>query len=213
MTQAPGSVYMLGLYLVPPPSVLVPLSFAHAVLEREFGAIVAGRFMVHATVKGFFEPKPGTDVDALAHELDGAYEGMTSFPVALGELELLDSDKGTSAVVDLELSESLARLEQATWRTMEPYIAPDCPFTSVEQHGSAYRPHLTLAQNDLPSDPGLLEQAFGLCRYLCNGLPRRWEALDLQLVRFDSADWYGAWWETLRYRQLKGWRLLQTEPV
>jgi hypothetical protein len=50
----PHPPLMYGIYLIPPTSVAIQLSLAHTVLEREFGAAAAGRFMVHVTVQGFF---------------------------------------------------------------------------------------------------------------------------------------------------------------
>ena len=196
-----------GLYLIPPASLVAPLSTLHAMLEREFGCIVAGRFMVHITVKGFFKPKPGTDIDRLVRELDSAYKGRAVFPARLETPRSLDGPRGCSAYLPLE-SESLGELHRATWRIIEPYIAGDCPFSYWERRGDDFYPHLTLAQYDLPADPVLQQRALDLCAYVYDSLPGyAWEARDLQFIRFESQDWLDRWWETLRFRQLKGWRL------
>ncbi len=69
-------------------------------------------------------------------------------------------------------------------------------------------PHLTLAQYDLPCDPVLQQRALDLCDHVYAKLPAHaWQARDLQFIRFESQDWPDRWWETLRFRQLKGWRL------
>jgi 2'-5' RNA ligase len=198
---------MFGLYLIPPASLVAPLSLAHVLLEKEFGCVVAGRFMVHVTVKGFFKPKPGADIDRLVSEIDQTYAGRASFPVSFRPPARWRSERGASVFLPLA-SESLDALHQATWRVIEPYVAEDCPFTPGERPGVAFYPHLTLVQYDLPSDPVLQDRAFEQCCDICERLPAQsWDARDLQLIRFESDDWPGRWWETLRFQQLKGWRL------
>ncbi len=130
-----------GLYLIPPADLVEPLSRLHAVLEREFGCIVAGRFMVHITVKGFFKPQPGADIDRLVQELDAVYAGRFAFPVAISAPRSLDGTRGCSAFLALE-SGSLGELHRATWRAIEPYIADDCPFSREERHGDDLQTYL-----------------------------------------------------------------------
>jgi hypothetical protein len=199
---------MYGVYLIPPTSIGIQLSSAHSVLEREFGAAAAGRFMVHVTVKGFIRLKSGAELVQLIRELDAVYAGFTAFRVSLQSPGVFGSDRGTSVLVGLEPSESLWALHQATWRVIEPYLADDCPFTPGEQPGRIYNPHLSLVQYDLPSDPIVQEQALDIYREFCASLPSQtWYARDLQFIRFASRDWLGRWWDTLRYEQLHGWRL------
>ena len=196
-----------GLYLIPPADLVEPLSGLHALLEREFGCIVAGRFMAHITVKGFFKPKPSADIDRLMRELDAVYAGRSGFQVAISAPQSLEGPRGCSAFLSLK-SESLGELHRATWRAIEPYIAEDCPFSREERHGDNFYPHLTLAQYDLPADPVLKQRALDLCQHVYANLPRHvWQARDLQFIRFESQDWLDRWWETLRFRQLKGWAL------
>jgi hypothetical protein len=208
MTSPSAATPIYGLYLIPPAGLVVPLGLAHALLQSQFGASVAGRFMVHVTVKGFFKPKPGAGIDRLITELDQTYAGREAFPVSFLGPRLLHGERGSSALIEIELTDPLWRLQQDTWKAIEPYVADDCPFTPGDRPATYFYPHLTLVQYDLPSDPVLQEQAFDLCREICAQLPSQsWDARELQFIRFESQDWLGAWWETLRYRQIKGWRL------
>jgi 2'-5' RNA ligase len=206
--SSPDTTPMYGLYLIPPASLVAPLSVAHATLQREFGARVAGRFMVHVTVKGFFKPKAGADIDRLVTELDRVYAGRDAFQVSFLGPRLLHGERGSSVLIELELTDPLWQLQQDTWKAIEPWVADDCPFTPNDRPATYFYPHLTLVQYDLPSGPILQEQALDLCREICEQLPSQaWEARDLQFIGFESQAWLGAWWDTLRFRQIEGWRL------
>jgi 2'-5' RNA ligase len=197
-----------GLYLIPPPDVLAPLSIARAVLQREFGSRVAARFMAHVTVKGFFKPGPAADLDTLLRELDDVYAGLEAFSVHLKAPDVDRGRLGASVLLPVEQVEPLMALQQATWQAIEPYVALDCPFTPGEQPATRFRPHLTLMQYDLPTDPVLEEQAMDLCRYVtATATGVTWTARNLQFIRFTSDDWRGRWWDTLAFEQLRGWRL------
>jgi 2'-5' RNA ligase len=199
-----------GLYLIPPPAIVVPLSEARAVLQREFGSRVAARFMAHITVKGFFKfkPRPGADLDQLLRALDAAYAGLDAFPLRLKAPDVHRSPLGNSVGMPVERVEPLMALQRATWQAIEPYVADDCPFTPDERPATHFAPHLTLVQYDLPADPILEEQAMELCTYLSASVTGvTWTARDLQFIRFASDDWRGRWWETHTFEQLKGWRL------
>jgi 2'-5' RNA ligase len=197
-----------GLYLIPPPAIVVPLSDARAVLRREFGSRVAARFMAHITVKGFFKPRPGADLDQLLRVLDAAYTGMAAFPLRLKAPDVHRGPLGNSVGMPVERVEPLMALQRATWRAIEPYVAEDCPFTPDERPATHFAPHLTLVQYDLPGDPILEAQAMELCAYLsASATGVTWTARHLQFIRFASDAWRGRWWDTLSFEQLKGWRL------
>ena len=117
-------------------------------------------------------------------------------------------DQFARARLLLRQSEDLLRLHNDVWAAITPLVAPDCRFTPREPSGERFRPHLTLAQSDLPSVPGVRGQVQALCRYLYDTLPTRtFQVRDMQLIEFQSDDWTGSWWETLPFRQLHGWQL------
>jgi hypothetical protein len=92
------------------------------------------------------------------------------------------------------------------WDAVAPHVATDCLFTSRETHGEKFPPHITLVQSDLSKEPGIFAQGVALCEYIYDQLPtKEFEARHFQLIEFESDDWSGEWWRTLRFRQIKGW--------
>jgi hypothetical protein len=81
-------------------------------------------------------------------------------------------------------------------------------FTPGEPSGPNFPPHIRLVQSDFPQGAGLIEQGVSLAEYIYNSLPTRsFVARNLQLIEFTSDDWSDQWWRTLRFHQLKAWRL------
>jgi hypothetical protein len=198
-----------GVYMIPPPEVMYPLSVGHRVLEGQFGARVAGAFMVHCTLKGFFKPAPGASVGDFVPALDELFGRSRAFSTEIEPPLVWGSGKGDESVILLlKKNPPFQDLHNGVWEIVMPYVAVDCLFTPQELHGQDYPPHMTLVQYDFPSDPGLLAQGKALCDHIYGTLPtREFLAQDMQLIEFYSDDWAGAWWETLRYKQLKGWKL------
>lgn len=199
-----------GIYLIPPPEITVAIGQAHQLFASEFNAPTGGRFMVHCTVKGFFKMKDGTSPQKFLPELDKLFDNFNAFPTRIESLRAVaQGAHGPSIVVLLEKSKIFQQLHEAVWDIVRPYIAEDCRFSPVEGAGPNFRPHLTLAMADLPPEPGLMEQAIDLGQYLYDyQLPKqKFTAQNMQLIEFHSEDWSGHWWETLRYNQLKGWKL------
>ncbi len=202
-----------GIYLIPPPQLLYPLGVGHLLLATEFKAATGGRFMVHCTVKGFFKLTEGAVPADFTTALDELFANTPAFTTQVkGLWALQDSRYGGVAAVGLERTEPFHALHNAVWEIVRPYIAPDCIFSPIEGAGPNFIPHLTIGMSDMPSDPALFEQAANLCRYIYDNLPKEsFPATDLQLIEFYSDDWAGQWWQTLGYKQLKGWRLAQTD--
>jgi len=200
-----------GIYLIPPPPLVYSLSRAHQALSAEFGAVIASRFVVHCTLKGFTRLAPEASPDDFVPALDALFARSRAFPVEIRPPWVeQDGSGGVSALLWLTKSEAFQRLHEEVWAIVAPHVAPDCLFTSGEPHGPDFSPHLTLAQSDLPTEPGLLAQARDLTRHIYDHLPtHHFLAQNVQLVQFHSDHWAGAWWETLTYRQLKGWRLAE----
>jgi hypothetical protein len=198
-----------GVYLIPPPSLIAPLSAAHRLFAGQFSAYTAGRFPVHCTIKGFFKLAPGVTPAAFVPALNALFAATPACPATMTPPWIggAPQNRGQSILLWLERTPALLALHQAVWDIVIPYVAPDCRFTPGEYHGEQFPPHITLVQEDLPPDPGLLAQIRDLAAQVYAGLPQHtFLAQDMQLVEFEAADW-AVWWETLRYRQLQGWRL------
>jgi hypothetical protein len=204
-----------GLYLIPPPPITFPLSLAHDVFEAEYAALTAGRFMVHCTIKGFTKLAPGSSPANLIPTFDTLFAQASPFDVRIHPPWLSTGGKpGESILLWLEKTPQFQQFHNDVLKIIQPHVAPDCLFTPNEWLGERFPPHLTLVQSDLPPDPALLSQAMALADHIYTNLPARsFLAPDLQLVEFESDDWPGAWWRTLRYRQLKAWRLGPTTGV
>jgi hypothetical protein len=105
-------------------------------------------------------------------------------------------------------TEPFHALHNAIWDIVRPYIAQNDIFSPIEPAGPNFPPHMTLVQGDAPYEAGLHAQVMGLCQYIFDtSLKGEFLAQDMQLIEFYSEDWAGNWWETLRFRQIKGWRL------
>lgn len=198
-----------GLYLIPPPHLLYPIGLAHQLLAAEFNARTAGRFMVHCTVKGFFKLAEGASPADFGPALDDLFARHQAFETEIKGIYSHESGTyGATILLMLERTEGLHGLHNAVWDVVEPYIAPGCRFSSIEMKRQFFMPHITLGMADVPREPGLLAQATALGEHIYNQLPKgSFLARDMQLIEFYSEDWDGAWWETLRYNQLKGWQL------
>jgi hypothetical protein len=203
------SYHQYGLYLIPPPHLLHPIGLAHQLMKTEFNSRIAGAFMVHCTVKGFFKLADGATPADFTPALDDLFERTPAFQTALTGLRDINRGEGKSSILlGMDLTRAFHDLHNAVWEVVQPYIAPDCLFSPVEPAGPNFLPHITVAQWDAPSDPGLHAQLAGLCQYIYDtSLKGAFRASDLQLIEFYSEDWAGNWWETLRFKHLKGWQL------
>jgi len=195
-----------GLYLRPDPETCRAQAATHDLLERQYGLRAAGRFMPHATVKGF--TRSDADPLLMVARLDDALAAHRAFPV---------TNRGaipygpTSVVLDIHHDEDdtpnqpLQALHESVLGALLPLASPDCAFTRVEGKGDRFHAHLTLAMADLP--PWLGEEVLAFLRALGPIGPRRWVADTLTLFAFRSDAWDGPWWESLAWLPLHGWRL------
>ena len=198
-----------GVYLIPPPSLLYPIGLAHLLLANEYNVRTGGRFMVHCTVKGFFKLAEGASPSDFEGDLDRLFRDTPAFTTQINSLGVGRSQQyGNGAGLWMERTAPFLALHNAVWDIVQPYIAPDCRFSPIEGVGPNFAPHLTVAMADVPDDPGLFDQITALCQYAYDNLPKGpFVARDMQLIEFYSDDWAGRWWETLGYKQLRGWRL------
>ncbi len=200
-----------GIYLIPPPHLLSSIGQAHQLLATEFNARLAGRFMVHCTVKGFFKLKDGASPADFIPALDEMFITTPAFPTEIIELWKLNrGSNGASILLGMERTEIFHKLHNDVWELVQPYIAPDCLFSPSEPAGPNFMPHITLGQSDVPTEPGLFEQAAALCQHILDSsLKGQFLARSMQLIEFYSEDWAGNWGNTLNYKQLKGWQLTE----
>jgi hypothetical protein len=203
------SYHQYGVYLIPPPHLLHPIGLAHQLLKANFNARTAGAFMAHCTLKGFFKLADGKTPADFIPALDTLFAEMPAFETELTELWDLNRGEGKASIlIGMDRTRPFLDLHNAIWEIVSPYIAPDCLFSPVEPAGLNFPPHITLVQGDAPVEPGLHSQIVGLCQYIYDtSLKGPFQASDLQLIEFYSEDWPGHWWDTLQFKQLKGWRL------
>lgn len=203
------SYHQYGVYLIPPPHLLHPIGLAHHLLQTEFNCRTAGAFMAHCTLKGFFKLAEGATLADFTPALDALFAQTPAFETELTGLWDLNRGEGKSSILlGMDRTAPFHDLHNAIWEVVSPYIAPDCLFSPVEPTGPNFPPHITLVQGDAPFEPGLHAQIVGLCQYIFDtSLKGSFRACDLQLIEFYSEDWAGKYWETMRFQQLKGWRL------
>jgi 2'-5' RNA ligase len=203
------SYHQYGIYLIPPPHLLHPIGLAHQLLKANFNTRTAAAFMVHCTLKGFFKLADGKTPADFIPALDALFARTPAFETALTGLWDLNRGEGKASIlIGMDRTRFLLDLHNAIREIVVPSIAPDCLFSPVEPAGPNFPPHITFVQGDAPVEPGLHSQIVGLCQYIYDtSLKGPFQASDLQLIEFYSEDWAGNWWETLCFRQLKGWRL------
>ena len=201
------SAVRYGLYLRPSPAMCRAQVEAHALLERQYGLRAAGRFMPHATIKGFF--KTDAAPEDLVHRLDPVMSGRPAIEVHNGGVVAF----GTEAIVltiqrcaeGSSHNEALQRLHEASLDALLPVVAGDCEFTPREWVRLLWEAHLTLAMADIP--PALFPEVLAFVRDLEPIGPPAFTADTVQLFAFRSEDWRGRWWESLTWAWLHSWRL------
>ncbi len=167
--------------------------------------------MVHCTIKGFFKLAERVTPQDFIPALDKLMKETRAF--ATKPLQLLhypNEGWANGFPLLLERTAPFLELNKAVWNIVEPYIAPDCLFSARDGRGDTFYPHITLAMSDIPRDPGLTQQAMALAEYAVSLVPKGdFVASDIQLIEFYSDDWARNWYETLNFKQLKGWKLAE----
>jgi hypothetical protein len=197
-----------GFYLRPSVAMCRAQTEIHALLRHQYGLEVAGKFMPHATIKGFFAST--VSPAAMIDRLDPVLSNHRAFPVHNSGVRC---PYGTYAIVldvhhqpDGTRNESLQALHEAAYAALLPLVDPSCAFTAREGSGERFRAHLTLAMADIPS--AFFDE---ITRFLLDAEPvgpTDFLAEVVQLFAFTSEDWAGPWWDTLRWELLHGWRLV-----
>jgi 2'-5' RNA ligase len=197
-----------GVYLIPPPQLIYQIGLAHQLLLSEFNAKIAGKFMVHCTLKGFFKPKEGTTYHDFITNLDALFQNQKPITLEFPQLAKVNMNNHASILLLMATNQPLMQLHNAIWDVVADYIAPDCAFSAREPARINFMPHITLAQHDLPTEEGLFAQAADFCQYMLDThLQGQFIGRDLQLIEFYADDWAGNWGDTMRYKQIKGWQL------
>ncbi|MBA3528277.1 MAG: 2'-5' RNA ligase family protein [Propionibacteriaceae bacterium] len=195
-----------GLYLRPSAAMCRAQAEVHALLARQYNLHVAGRFMPHATIKGFF--RSDAPVAEIVEHLDRAMRSRSPVnltnrgPIAFG---------GTSIVLDVhhdvsgEINGALQALHEAAIEQLLPLVHLACNFTPNEWLGPMFFAHLTLAMADL--DERFAEEVMAFVGDLGPIGPSQFLADTFQLFAFRSNHWTGEWWHDFGWTMLHSWRL------
>ncbi|CAN5659598.1 hypothetical protein BH23CHL5_BH23CHL5_04270 [soil metagenome] len=195
-----------GYYLRPSPQMCNAQVRIHLLLERQFGLRVAGRFMPHATIKGFFASE--ADVDHIRESAKSIVDGLTTFPVfsqgavGFGSLGIALS---IMRMPDLAQNDMLQALHDRALEVLMPLVSGTCNFTPNEWLGVRFEAHLTLAMADIPST--LFNEVLQFVQALEPVGPEMFMAERLHLYAFESEDWHADWWDSLRWELIDSWNL------
>ena len=198
--MTPSSRY--AVYLIPPYPISRDVAEIHALLEKQFGFKAAGRFQVHATIKGFFKKTPGP-LEPIIERLDAVFAAQRSFNVQFIGYRIDDIGIGLNLATHEEEGDELLAFRERVVDAVRPFIAPDCDFV-VSDLGRPFQGHITLAFRDIPTD--LYDHVFS---WLADApIPTgSFTTRSFHFLEFSSNQWDGPWWEDLTWRRLKSWRL------
>jgi 2'-5' RNA ligase len=201
------SEFRYGFYLRPSAAMCRAQVEMHTILQHQYGLVAAGKFMPHATIKGFFETEVAES--ELVSRLDPVMAGRAPIevynggPVAFGESAIVLT---IQRLQDGSRNEALQSVHDAALDALLPTLArPDDHFTGREWKRERFEAHLTLAMADIPA--GFAGEIFEFVNELGPVGPARFTADTFHLYRFSSDDWGGKWWETLTWELVHGWRL------
>lgn len=196
-----------GLYLRPSLAMSMAQTEIHDLVARQYGSMTAGKFMPHATIKGFF--CSDASVAEMVAALDPPFGAMKPFEVVNGGM--IPFGKSGSVVIDVHHGEdgspnrAMVALHEAVIDALLPLVRSDCDFTPVEPLGEAFHAHLTLMMGDMPL--GLQSEILAFLREAGQIGPPTFLAERCHLVAFRSCDWGGRWWTTLQWTLLHSWAL------
>lgn len=194
-----------GFYLRPSAAMCRAQAEVHDLLERQYGTTAGGKFMPHATIKGFY--KSSAPVSEMVSRLDAVLEGRSAFPVSnAGPIPFGRDGIALSIqyMPDGRINDALQVLHEAAFDALLPLVDADCNFTPVEWAGDRFHAHLTLAMADIPAV--VFDEVVDFIDELGPIGPAVFTAEAFHLFSFESADWHSAWWETLTWKLLHGWR-------
>jgi 2'-5' RNA ligase len=203
LTEAARNSSRFAVYLIPPYEVSWPVMEIHQMLCKQFGLAAAGRFQVHATVKGFFKKVEGP-VEPLVERLDGVFAEQRPFPIHFSGYRNDEIGIGLNvSLIEGKPNEELYAFRERVVTAVRPFIAPDCDFVASDL-GNPYEAHITLAFRDIP-----LSLYDDVLAYLVEApLPAiSFVARAFHFLEFFSEEWSECWWQTLTWRLIKSWDL------
>ncbi len=195
-----------GVYLRPSLAMSRAQIELHEVVAHQYGSMCAGRFMPHATIKGFY--RSDATVDEMVAALDPVMASNQPFEVTNGGL--ITMGRG-GVVIDIqhdgagEPNAAMVALHRGVFGAVRPLVHPDCAFTQGEPALDAFHAHLTVMMGDIPR--GLEAEILEFLRDAEPVGPGAFTAERLHLVALRSDAWDGRWWETMRWTLLHSWRL------
>jgi 2'-5' RNA ligase len=195
-----------GFYLRPSFAMCRAQVEIHDLLQRQYGLQAAGKFMPHATIKGFF--RSDAPVETMVSRLDTALAGHRALTVynngavAFGTMGIALRIQFTPEGAH---NGPLQALHQAALDALLSLVHPQCDFTPHEWLGERFDAHLTLAMADLK--PQFFDEILRFVKEAEPIGPASFLADTFQLFAFESDDWAGRWWETLRWELRHSWRL------
>jgi 2'-5' RNA ligase len=196
-----------GLYLRPPLAMSRAQAEIHDIVARQYGSMCAGRFMPHATIKGFF--RSDASVAGMVAALDPV---MTRHePIAVINRGIIPFGRNGGPVLDIQHREdgstnaALQGFHEDVFTALSPLIRDDCDFTPVEGAMERFHAHLTLAMGDIPK--GLTGELVAFLRDAEPIGPDSFTADRFHLVACRSRQWSGPWWESMQWTLLHSWQL------
>ncbi len=203
------SEYRYGVYLRPDFAMSRAQSEIHRVLRAQYNLAVAGRFMPHATLKGFF--RTDATPETLVERLGPAFADSRPFMVynngvrSFGPRSIIVAIRNRP---DGSPNMPIYDLQERIWRAIGPVIHPDCDFTPVDGRGlegsNPFHPHLTLVMRDMRRE--LQEEVLAFIRDGGPVGPPQFVSTTYHLYRF-AADWSGKWWQNLTWELIQSWRV------
>ncbi|NQT57888.1 MAG: hypothetical protein HQ557_02790 [Bacteroidetes bacterium] len=191
-------------YLLPPIEIAERITKIHTILHKQFGIRAAGKFQVHATIKGFFLMKQDIDPHDLTSQLSEYLKDVFPFDTEfLPKLRMDPIGMGIN-LVSTDAADQLLNFRNDIVKIIMPFISPDCDFAD-EDLGRDFEAHVTLAFRDIPQD-----LYTPVLSYINNLLPepgKSFSAGDFQFAVFHSASWEGEWWKDLTWERIAHWSL------
>lgn len=196
-----------GLYLRPPLAMSRAQAEIHDIVARQYGSMCAGRFMPHATIKGFF--RSDASVDEMVAALDPVMTRHEPFDIR--NRGIIPFGKSGGPVLDIQhlgdgsTNTALQAFHEDVFTALAPLVRADCDFTPVEGAMERFHAHLTLAMGDIPK--GLTDELLAFLRDAEPIGPDAFIADRFHLVACRSRQWSGSWWESMQWTLLHSWQL------
>jgi len=195
----------LAFYLIPPYQLCSEILRMRQIVEDQYRLSAALNFMIHMTIKGFFEPAPGMDRNELVKDLGRFVPNYEPFKVYPDGLKILHTNHSLVVNFPKEKNEILWRLHRDCIETVESYISPDCDFTAREK--GRFDPHITVSMMDAS-----IETLEDISEYLRDAVLNGsgYTVRNLNLYEFKSNAWgTSKWIYSLSWKLLHSWILKQ----